>query len=70
MLQSGLEVKIYDTPAGGICASHGTFSSWEMDDNDNLEVSDNMNVSFVIIHVAVEQLIKKVMMTVLLPLLL
>ena len=23
----GLEVKIYDTPAGGICASQGTFSS-------------------------------------------
>ena len=27
MLQSGAKVKIYDTPAGGICASQGTFSS-------------------------------------------
>ena len=27
MLKSGLEVKIYDTPAGGIRASQGTFSS-------------------------------------------
>ena len=26
----GLEVKIYDTPAGGICASQGTFSSFEI----------------------------------------
>ena len=24
----GLEIKIYDTPAGGIRASQGTFSSW------------------------------------------
>ena len=28
MLQTGLEVKIYDTPAGGIRASQGTFSSF------------------------------------------
>ena len=27
----GLEVNIYDTPAGGICASQGTFSSYISD---------------------------------------
>ena len=55
-----LEVKIYDTPAGGIRASHGTFSSLCSIDRSNIHVeSDNLTLSDEIIKGHINNLFRQ-----------